>query len=87
MSGAIIFAAGSIIQSDVIDISVADHVQNFDLLWVGVTGNLKVQLVKDTDERIFLNVPVGFFPSAISKVVKTGTTASGMVGCNVVHKD
>ena len=52
----------------------------FDALWVGVTGDVAVQLADDSGSVTFTNVPVGWLPVNTSLVLSTGTTATGIVG-------
>jgi hypothetical protein len=47
-------------------------------LYVGVSGNIKVDLPNATGIT-FSNVPVGIFPVQAIKVYQTGTTATGVV--------
>lgn len=47
-------------------------------LYVGGTGDVAV-VTSGGDTCTFTNVPVGFFPVQITKVLSTGTTASGFV--------
>jgi hypothetical protein len=47
-------------------------------LFVGSTGSLAVQTAGG-DSVTFNNVPVGFFPVKVVKVLATGTTASNIV--------
>jgi hypothetical protein len=48
-------------------------------LYVGVTGNIVVDLISSGTQITFSNVPVGFFPVMVSKVWATNTTATNMV--------
>lgn len=54
----------------------------FNALYVGTTGNIKVDTIGGSIAVTFTNVPVGFFPVQIAKVYSTGngTTASGLIG-------
>lgn len=67
-------------QAEVIDISTTDH--SFlepSVIYVGVTGHVKVDLSKG-GTVIYNNVPAGtFIPVTVLKVYKTGTTASSMI--------
>ena len=47
-------------------------------LYVGVTGNLSLMLLNDTAAVTFSNVPVGWFPVRVRKVM-VATTASSIV--------
>jgi hypothetical protein len=55
-------------------------------LYVGVTGNLSVVTASDNSNSgagtavLFQNVPVGWFPVQVRRVMATGTTASDIVG-------
>lgn len=42
------------------------------ILWVGISGDLKVTTEAGND-MVFKGVPVGFFPVTVSKVWNTGT--------------
>lgn len=44
-------------------------------LYIGVTGNVKVDLPKTTGIT-FTNVPVGIFPIQVTKIYQTGTTVT-----------
>lgn len=54
-------------------------------LYVGVTGNLAVITAGDKSNNLqgtsvtFNNVPVGWFPVQVRRVMSTGTTASNIV--------
>lgn len=63
--------------------SITAHDTNanqYDAIWVGVGGNIAVQLRKDTSSIVFTNVPVGWFSVSTSLVLSTGTTASALIG-------
>lgn len=47
-------------------------------LYVGGTGEIKVDTPESTGV-VFKGVPVGFFPVLVTKVYKTGTTATNIV--------
>lgn len=50
-------------------------------LWIGTGGDLAVVMSQDEDAVTFANVPSGvMLPFAVSKVMSTNTTASGIVG-------
>lgn len=53
-------------------------------LYVGVSGNLAVVIASDTGNPgtavNFLNVPVGWFPVQVRRVMLTGTSATSIVG-------
>lgn len=55
-------------------------------LYVGVTGDLAVVSARDTvgtpagTAVTFKNVPVGWFPVQVRRVMSTGTTASQIIG-------
>jgi hypothetical protein len=55
-----------------------DGVSNGCVLYVGVSGDLKVTTTSG-DETLFSNVPVGFFPVQVLYVWATGTTATNIV--------
>lgn len=48
-------------------------------LFVGTTGDLAVVPQGQTGAVTFQNVPVGFFPVSVAKVMSTNTTASDIV--------
>lgn len=48
-------------------------------LYVGVTGNVAVIALGDDSAVTLSNVPVGWFPIAVKKVMSTNTTASSIV--------
>lgn len=47
-------------------------------LYVGVSGNVAVQLQQDTDSVIFIGIS-GFLPVCAIKVLDTGTTATDIL--------
>ncbi len=57
-------------------VDLADHVS---AIYVGVTGNLKVDMLNG-NTATFLNVPVGIFEIAVKRVYVTGTTATELIG-------
>lgn len=52
--------------------------QNGCVLYIGVTGDLKVTTAAN-DDIVFKNVPVGFFPVQVLKVWATDTGASEII--------
>lgn len=50
-----------------------------EALYIGVTGDVAVITVGNTTIT-FTNVPVGVLPIRCTKVLSTGTTASGIIG-------
>jgi hypothetical protein len=66
---------------EAVNISVADHTFTKPALalYVGTTGNIAV-VTWDGSELTVPNVPVGILPLRVQKVVRTGTTASNMIG-------
>jgi hypothetical protein len=48
-------------------------------LYIGVTGNISVQMYGNGATQIFSNVPVGILPVQVTRVNATGTTASSIV--------
>lgn len=64
----------------------ADTIPNqpFDALYVGVAGNIKVDMANTGLAVVFSNVPVGMFAVSCTKVYSTanGTTATNLVGLN-----
>ena len=65
---------------EAVDISSTDA--TFDearLLYVGVSGDVIVSGATSGTDVTFKAVPVGFFPILVTKVKKTGTTATNMV--------
>ena len=59
---------------------VADTPIGFDTraIYVGVAGNLVIRMAAGADVTLS-NVPVGFYPLAITMVVASGTTATNLV--------
>lgn len=59
----------------------ADTAAPFNALYIGVTGNVKVDLPGSVGIT-FANVPVGFFPVAVRKIYSTanGTSAASILG-------
>jgi hypothetical protein len=75
-------AGFTITPSDTADLAVGA-----DALYIGVTGNIKVDMPGLPGQAArstvtFMNVPVGFFPVAVLRVYATGTTASQIIGMN-----
>lgn len=64
--------------------SVTPHNSNtigpYRALWVGVTGDVEVIHVGDTDPVTYTNVPVGWYPWAVKVVRAANTTADEIVG-------
>jgi len=63
--------------------AVTPHNENdniYDALWIGVTGDVAVQLADDSSSVTFTNVPVGWLPVNTSLVLASGTTATGIIG-------
>lgn len=60
----------------------ADFVCGFKALYIGVTGNVKVDMPGGGTGILFVAVPVGFFPVSVTKVYSTanGTTAASILG-------
>lgn len=67
---------------ETVDISSQDHTvtQGYTvMLYVGTGGTVKVKMIDATD-LTFTNVISGtFLPLCVTKIYRTGTTASGMV--------
>lgn len=57
-----------------------DLVQPVNAIYVGAAGNLTVILRDQSTTTDFPNLPVGFHPIACSRVLATGTTATGIRG-------
>jgi len=51
-------------------------------LYVGVGGNIAVQMSDDENIITFTNVPVGILPIQVIKVMSTNTTATGIIALN-----
>lgn len=66
--------SASVTPSDVTDLAVPSMG-----IWVGVTGNISVQMYGAGNTQIFTNVPVGYFSVQCTRVNATGTTATGLV--------
>lgn len=68
--------------AEAVDISSTDHSVTLPngkgFLYVGGTGNVKVDTAGGNTVT-FTAVPVGILPVIVTKVYKTGTTASDMV--------
>jgi allophanate hydrolase subunit 2 len=63
------------------DASSTKNYQNANngcVLYVGTTGNLKVDTITGSTVT-FKNMPVGFFPVQVKKVYLTGTTATDII--------
>lgn len=75
------YRAAGVTPSDTVNIpSVGggDGVNNGCVLYIGVTGDLKVT-TSGGDDVTFKNVPVGFFPVQVVKVFATGTGADEII--------
>lgn len=48
-------------------------------LYVGTTGNIVVYFIDSSTSVTLSNVPVGFYPWGVKRVLATGTTASNIV--------
>jgi len=55
--------------------STADANGPFKALWIGVTGNVKLNTIAGNDVTI-TNVPVGILPVACLRIWSTGTTVT-----------
>ncbi len=64
-----------------VDLSTTDATLNpvCRRLYVGTTGDVKVDTVGGQTGVIFKNVPVGYLDVRASKVYRSGTTASNIV--------
>lgn len=83
-----IWAKGSIWRSQLIDPSAGDVIKNFDLLYIGISGDIVVEPVKNNGVTVlYSNVPVGWFPVAVIRVLQVGTTADNIVGNNIELKE
>lgn len=50
-------------------------------IYVGVSGNIKVDLIDGTSSVTFTNVPAGaIFPISVKRVYSSDTTATGIIG-------
>lgn len=68
-----------VVPSDTSDITAPGGAeQNGCVLYVGVTGDLRVTTAGN-DDVIFKNVPVGFFPVQVLKVWATSTGADEII--------
>ena len=63
---------------DLIDVSAADHTEDFDSLYIGVSGDVQVTKWDDT-KVVYSNVPVGWMPVVGKIVHSSGTGASGII--------
>jgi hypothetical protein len=48
-------------------------------LYIGSSGDVKVDLENSGEAIIFKSVPVGFLPARVTKVYSTGTDASSII--------
>jgi len=55
--------------------STADPAGPFKALWVGATGDIKINTIAGNDV-VFKSVPVGFFKVACLRIWSTGTTVT-----------
>jgi len=70
-------------QAEVVNIATTDHVftEVPRALYIGGTGALKVTLLGDSTGVTFNTMTAGtMFPWRITKVWKTGTTATNLIG-------
>ena len=76
------YRAASVTPSDTTEIPTVgggDGVNNGCVLYVGVTGDVKVKTVAGNDV-VFTGVPAGsFMPIQVDQVFATGTTATNIV--------
>jgi len=72
---------------DVTDPAGANAPCYASFLFIGVAGNVAIVAAGDNSNSgagtavTFTNVPVGWFPVQVRRVMATNTTASGIVGC------
>lgn len=69
--------------SEVVDISVGDHTFGFvtTCLHVGAAGDIVVEEAENPSVNVtYKGVPAGEFRGRLTKVIQTGTTATGLVG-------
>lgn len=70
--------------SEVVDISAADHAFSnpTTCLHVGVAGDIVVEELGTGEgvQRTYKNVEAGMFVGRFTKIIKTGTTATDIVG-------
>lgn len=59
-----------------------DTAEGYEALYIGVTGNVVVDVADSGTQITFVAVSVGFFPVAVTKIYSTanGTTAGSIVG-------
>ena len=63
-----------------IDVSAADFSDTSGAVpYIGVAGDIKVDMADKGTAVTFSNVPVGIFPIVVTKVYNADTTASGIV--------
>ena len=61
------------------EVSGTDYEDGAGVLYIGVTGDLIVDLIGvGSTEITYSNVPVGFFPPIVKKIY-SGSTATGLV--------
>lgn len=73
VADATVSAAGAV----AVTVSDANDIHCTRALYVGVSGNIKVTMVRG-EAVTFLNVPVGIFPVQVTRVWSAGTTATDM---------
>jgi len=66
--------AAAVTPSDTVNLS-----NTASALWIGSTGNIKVDLEGVGDGITFNALPVGLFRARITRVYATGTTASNII--------
>ena len=48
-------------------------------IYIGVSGDVAVELWGKSNSEIYLSVPIGFMPMNVRKVLSTGTTATNII--------
>jgi len=64
----------------------AANLNDYDLLWIGGAGNIVITPWPEDPEatvptKLTIAVPAGAFPTPVTKVWATNTTATGIYGC------
>jgi hypothetical protein len=66
--------AATVTPSDSADITFSSRA-----LYIGVTGDVTVNMAGNGSSILFKSVPVGILPIRVSRVLATGTTATNIV--------
>lgn len=74
-------STASVAEAVAVDISSTDYTVSptSRALYIGVTGDVKVDMEQTGSGITFKAVPVGLLPIRVKKVYKTGTTATNIL--------